>query len=165
MAEIFVSIGSNVDPDRNVRSALRSLRRHFAGVRRSAVYESRAVGFSGANFLNLVVAATTSLTPLQTTAALREIEAEHGRDRSLPRFGPRTLDLDLLLYDDLVCESPLHLPRPEISQHAFVLAPLADLVPERRHPLLGQTFGELWRRFDATDQPLRRIDFDEDATD
>ncbi|MBU6421626.1 MAG: 2-amino-4-hydroxy-6-hydroxymethyldihydropteridine diphosphokinase, partial [Gammaproteobacteria bacterium] len=80
-------------------------------------------------------------------AALDDIERQCGRIRGGPRFAPRTLDLDLLLYGDLISATPVRLPRPEILKYAYVLKPLVDLAPERRHPLTGKSFAEHWQAF------------------
>lgn len=157
---IVISVGSNIQPESHVRSALGSLRHSFGDLQVSRVYESRAVGFEGANFLNLVVCAQTDEAPEAVASRLRRIESEHRRDRSGPRFGPRTLDLDLLLYDDLVREGPgIRLPRAEITEQAFVLAPLADVLPNARHPVLGETYAQLWAKFDQRSQELWPIPF------
>jgi 2-amino-4-hydroxy-6-hydroxymethyldihydropteridine diphosphokinase len=160
VATIYISIGSNVEPVLNVRAAVRRLRQRFPGLRVSPVYETEAVGFVGDDFLNLVVCAEVDMAATAVCAALREIETEQGRDRSGPRFGSRTLDLDLLLYDDVVVSVPgLQLPRAEILQRAFVLAPLADLAPTARHPVTGATFAQLWADMDKDRETLRRVDF------
>lgn len=153
---IVISIGSNVEPEQNLRSAVRFLRREFDDLVLSPVYRSAAVGFDGADFLNLVASARTDAAPDWVAARLRHIETDHRRDRSAPRLGPRTLDLDLLLYDEQVLKKGiLRLPRAEITEHAFVLRPLADLLPNARHPLMGMTYSELWARFPQKNaQPL-----------
>jgi 2-amino-4-hydroxy-6-hydroxymethyldihydropteridine diphosphokinase len=159
MPEIFVGIGSNIAPERHVRQALDLLAQRFGPLRVSPVYRSRAVGFDGADFLNLVVAFVTDLDVHALDAALDAIEDACGRDRSVPRFAPRTLDLDLLLYGDAVIHEPgLDVPRPEIMEYAFVLKPLAELAGARAHPETGDDFSELWRRFDASTQPLVAVD-------
>jgi 2-amino-4-hydroxy-6-hydroxymethyldihydropteridine diphosphokinase len=145
MTAVFVGIGSNVEPERRVHEAVRGLRRRFPGLRVSPVYRNPAVGFRGDDFLNLAAAFESEETVPGVRAALDEIERQCGRVRGGPRFAPRTLDLDLLLYGDLIADSPVRLPRPEILQHAYVLKPLADLAPARRHPLTGKTFEEHWR--------------------
>lgn len=160
MARVYIGVGSNIDPTVNVRAAVAALRERFAPLEVSPVYESRAVGFDGANFYNLVVGFDTDLPVEEVAAAMQAIEDAQGRDRSAPRFAPRTIDLDVLLYDDLVRDQPhLHLPRPEITENAFVLRPLAEITPERRHPTLGRTFAELWADYDEGGQPLRQVPF------
>ena len=161
MAEVFVSIGSNVDRGHNVREGLRRLAEAYGALRLSPVYETAAVGFEGDDFYNLVAAFETEESPRDVVERLHAIEAACGRDRNGPRFGPRTLDIDLLLYGDEVIDTPeLKLPRPEITRYAFVLRPLADLAGSRLHPLEGRSYAELWAAFEAPGQEMRAVDFD-----
>lgn len=158
MPRVFISIGSNIDREHNIGSALRELQRCYAPLTLSPVYESQAVGFQGAPFLNLVVAFDTD-EPLKTiTAKLLEIEQVHGRVRDRPRFSGRTLDLDLLLYGDLVQhDRDVQLPRPDIREYAFVLKPLAEIAPHLHHPETNKTYEQLWQEFDQHGQALRRV--------
>jgi 2-amino-4-hydroxy-6-hydroxymethyldihydropteridine diphosphokinase len=142
----FISIGSNIDPEKNVRGALQALHAHFGPLLISSIRETAAVGFAGAPFLNLVAGVFTEKAPHRLAAALSTIEHIHGRARDTERFAPRTLDLDLLLYGDM-CDATMKIPRPEITQHAFVLEPLAEIAPQIKHPLTGTTFRELWGSF------------------
>jgi 2-amino-4-hydroxy-6-hydroxymethyldihydropteridine diphosphokinase len=113
------------------------------------------VGFSGGNFLNLVVAFECEAPPEQVAAKLRAIEERFGRDRAAPRLGPRTLDIDLLLYNDLVRnDGDVRLPREDVTRYAFVLRPLAEMAPDLRHPVTGQRFAEIWSAFDQSSQKL-----------
>ncbi len=160
MAWIFVSVGSNIQRDANIRHGVAALRNDFTDVRLSTVYESEAVGFSGENFYNLVVRASTHHDAFTVAAILRRIEDQFARNRKSPRFSSRTLDLDLLLYDDLVIEQDgLSLPRQEISNNAFVLEPLAEIAGDQRHPVSGERYQDLWRAFDKASQPLWPIAF------
>ena len=155
MAEVYVSVGSNVEPEQQVRSCLRALRERFGPLRVSTIYRSKAVGFTGADFLNLVVQFDTDEDVRQVVSSLHALEEAHGRHRDGPKFSDRSLDLDLLLYDDLVLAEPgLRLPREEITCYAFVLRPLAELAGERRHPVLGRTFSELWQAMAVHAEPL-----------
>lgn len=155
MAEVYVSVGSNVEPEREVRSCLRALRERFGPLRVSTIYRSKAVGFVGADFLNLVVQFDTAEAVRQVVSSLHTLEEAHGRHRNGPKFSDRSLDLDLLLYDNLVLAEPgLHLPREEITRYAFVLRPLAELAGERSHPVLGRTFSELWQAMAADGEPM-----------
>lgn len=150
MERVYVSIGTNVDRRHYLRAGLTALRERFGPLAVSTIYECPAVGFEGDPFYNCV-AAFDSNEPVETVhAALHTIEDRHGRDRSQPKYSPRTLDLDLLLYGDrVVREDRLVLPRPDVDQVAFVLAPLAELAGERSHPAHQATFTELWTRFDG----------------
>lgn len=161
MAKIYISIGSNIDADKNIRLAIHALQNHYGKLILSSVYESEAVGFDGDNFLNLVVALNTEEDVYTVAATLRKIEDENGRDRSGPRFSPRTVDLDLLLYDDLVLqEKGLDIPRDEITKNAFVLLPLDEIASQLIHPLSGKTMCDHWLSFDKSSQKLWPIEFE-----
>lgn len=155
MATVYLGLGSNIDADRNLRLAMGELRRLYGALTVSPVYRSAAVGFDGPDFLNLVVALSTNSAPLEV---LREIERIHemaGRRRGADRYGSRPLDIDLLLYDDMIDPSPpLRLPRRDILEYGFVLRPLADIAPDLVHPVTGRTIGEHWRAFDGERHPL-----------
>lgn len=160
MATIYISLGSNIDREKNTRAGVSALRQAFGELTLSSVYESEAVGFAGDAFYNMVIACEVSTPVHETNQILRDIEDANGRDRSGPRFSSRTLDLDLLLYDDLVLdENGLKLPRGEILKNAFVLWPLAEIAPHRIHPEAGSSFAELWRNFDKTKENIKPIDF------
>ncbi len=160
MARIFIGVGSNIERERYLRAGLMALQEVFSECQCSSVYESDAFGFDGDPFFNLVISATTSLSVREVSATLRKIEFAHGRPENARKFSGRTLDLDLLAYDALVISDPLVLPREEILKNAFVLCPFAELAPEWRHPLAEKTLTVLWQAFDASRQPLSRIDFD-----
>jgi len=158
---VHVGVGSNVEREHNIRSGVKALRERFRNVSISSVYESAAVGFDGDPFYNLVVRLETELTIDALGVTLRQFEDAHQRDRSLSSFGPRTLDIDLLLYDDVVLQQgKLQLPRDEIDRHAFVLRPLAELSGDLVHPISGETFSALWQQFDQASQPLIAVAFD-----
>lgn len=160
MTRVFLSIGSNIDRETNIRAGVAALRECFGELRLSTVYESEAVGFEGDPFYNLVAGFETDITPEELVAALRAIEDRHGRVRTGPRFSSRTLDIDLLLYGDAVFDAPVVIPRKEITRNAFVLLPLAELAPDAVHPLTGKTYAAMWEAFDKASQPLWPVAFD-----
>ncbi len=160
MTKIYISIGSNIDAENNIRIAINALQDHYGKLILSSVYESEAVGFDGDNFLNLVAGLNTDEDVHTVAATLRKIEDDNGRDRSVPRFSPRTVDLDLLLFDDLILkEEGLELPRDEITKNAFVLLPLEEIAPQLIHPLTGNTMCDHWMNFDQDSQKLWPIEF------
>jgi len=140
----FIGVGSNIDPVAQVRQGLSRLHDMFGAIRVSPAYETDPVGAPGSGqFLNLVVEVRTDLSPKALLKKLRALETEAGRQRNAERSAPRTLDLDLLLFDDLVHEALPQLPHSQVAEAAFVLVPLADLEPDRVHPTLGRTIGDL----------------------
>lgn len=150
-ARVYVGLGSNVDRETRLRQALADLREIFGEVDLSPVYESAAVGFDGFEFLNLVAGFDTGLDAVRVVAAFHDIENRLGRDRSLPKFASRSIDLDILTYADRVLDLPgIKIPRPEILENAYVLKPLQDLAPDDVHPETGQTYAELWRQMAPT---------------
>jgi 2-amino-4-hydroxy-6-hydroxymethyldihydropteridine diphosphokinase len=161
----YIALGSNLgDREGTLRSAIAALREFGSVEAISSFYETAPIGITEQpNFLNAVVALRTALPPEELMAALLRIEQQHGRDRSasVPK-GPRTLDLDLLSYGDNVMETPtLTLPHPSLAERRFVLAPLAEIAPQWRHPVSGKTaaalLSELLHRGGDSSQPLRKI--------
>ncbi|MHA6205012.1 2-amino-4-hydroxy-6-hydroxymethyldihydropteridine diphosphokinase [Dyella soli] len=155
MARAYLSLGSNVEPVRHLRAALDELRATFGALAVSPAYRSKSVGFDGADFVNLAVGLDTGLSPEALNDWLHALEDRHGRRRDVPRFSDRTLDVDIVLFDDLVRQGEGHLdiPRKEL-RHAFVLRPMADIAPSVAHPLSGRTMAELWAAFPADSEPL-----------
>ena len=158
MATVYLGLGSNIEPEKNLGLAIRELRRRYGELDVSTAYRSAAVGFDGPDFLNLVVGLQSEDTP---QAICEEIERLHnmaGRVRKGQKWASRPLDIDLLLYDDLVIdERPLRLPRSDVLEYSFVLRPLAELEPQLVHPLTGRTLGEHWQDFDEQSHPLTPV--------
>ncbi len=157
--QIYISVGSNVDRDKHTRAGLDGLAQVYGAITLSTVYESEAIGFSGSHFYNLVVGATTEQTIEEVCQTLKQIESENGRIRGEKKFAPRTLDLDLLLYDDVITEDGVQLPRAEIEYNAFVLLPLQEIAGEIIHPLTGLSLRAMWQQFDQSSQQLWPIEF------
>lgn len=111
----------------------------------SSLYETPAWGETDQpEFLNSVCELTTALAPQQLRLTLRRIEDELGRDRSVKRWGPRVIDLDILLYDSITLDTPeLHIPHPHMHERLFVLAPMVELSPELVHPVFRRSMSEL----------------------
>ena len=158
MPAVYVAIGSNVAPERNLACAVAELARTFPGARFSSWYRNRAVGFEGEDFINLVAGFDTGRPVRELLETLHAIEGLCGRTRAAPRWAPRAMDLDVLLYGSLVCDEPrLKLPRPDLLKRAYMLGPLAELAPEVVHPTAHFTIGELWGSFDQSAHPLLRV--------
>lgn len=147
MAQIFISLGSNADREFHIRQALHELTAVFGPLQLSSLYESESVGFAGDAFYNMVVAANTNLSIADCVQVFKAIEDRYGRIRDASRYSGRTLDLDLLLYDQVICEAPAQLPRDEILDNAYVLLPLAEIAPELIHPVVQQSYLQLWQQY------------------
>jgi 2-amino-4-hydroxy-6-hydroxymethyldihydropteridine diphosphokinase len=162
MAQVYVGVGSNIARAQNIRAGLQAMRDAFGALQVSGIYETPAMGFVGDPFYNLVVCFETTLDARQVKAELDRIEQAYGRERSATKFSSRTLDLDLLMWDevDLHAEG-LDVPRHEILKYAFVLGPLAELAPEGQHPQKGMSFAALWAQMQQHDpaqvQSLRPV--------
>jgi len=145
MSIAWLGLGSNVCAEKHIRAAIHALERDFGNVRLSPVYGSTAVGFDGDDFINLVARVETDMHPLQLRQYLRDLEDCYGRKRDVAKFSDRSLDIDILLYDDLVLLSPLlEIPRAEILKFPHVLKPLADLEPDLIHPSALRSMADIW---------------------
>ena len=146
MKTVYLALGSNIgDREGNLRAAILSLSAAgIAVLRESPIYETEPVGYANQGwFLNMVVEAGTALFPMQLLTRIGKIERALGRVRTVPN-GPRTIDIDVLLYANAVVRTPrLEIPHPRMQERRFVLAPLADLVPALRHPVLRQSIRQL----------------------
>lgn len=162
MAEVYLSLGSNIEREKHINAALSALRDAFDVFCASSVYESEAVGFDGDNFLNLVVRIETDKSVAELAGYLRQLEDDNGRVRGGERFSARTLDIDILIYDDKVGTiDGVELPRREILKNAFVLLPMAEIVPDGLHPVEKKTYHELWQAFDKNKQKLWVVELPE----
>ncbi len=158
MPKGYISIGSNIDKDKNILASLHALERQFGKLTISSIYESEPVGFTGDTFYNLVVGFNSELGVKEVAKKLRQIELDNGRTRDSQKFSARTLDLDLILYDDLILnDGRLRIPRDEIERYAFVLEPLAEIAPDLKHPISHLSYAELWKKFDKTNLKQKRV--------
>jgi 2-amino-4-hydroxy-6-hydroxymethyldihydropteridine diphosphokinase len=160
MTILTLSLGSNTEAAHNIRKAVANLRQHFGELLCSSVYESEAVGFSGNNFINLVVILETGEELAEVILTLKHLEDSQGRVRTDPKFSGRTLDIDILTFgNEQGLVAGIELPRSEITKNAYVLCPLAEVAESNIDPASGETYGALWQAY-AADQKLWRIDFD-----
>jgi 2-amino-4-hydroxy-6-hydroxymethyldihydropteridine diphosphokinase len=159
VATAYIALGANLgDRLAALRQAVHDLSDAGMVTSCSAVYETAPVGFlDQPAYLNAAIQLQTELTPRQLLDALLRIETEHGRERTF-RDAPRTLDLDILLFDDRIVDEPgLVIPHPRLHERPFVLAPLADIAPHVRHPVAGQSISALWQSLQATAAGVRQI--------
>ena len=159
MKTVYLALGSNIgDRKSNLRAAIENMA--SAGIRvlrESPIYETEPVGYTAQRwFLNMVVEAETALFPLQLLTRTGKIERALGRVRTIPN-GPRTIDIDILLYGTAVVRTPrLEIPHPGMHERRFVLAPLADLSPDLRHPVSRRTVRQMLN--EAPPGAVRRFD-------
>ena len=155
---VYVAAGSNVEPRKHLLQALDLLRQAFPDLVVSRAYANTAVGFAGDDFVNLAVGFSTTLPLAGLLDRLHAIEEACGRARLAPKWEPRSMDLDVLLYGDVVGDYPgARLPRADLLKRAFMLGPLAEIAAAVRHPTDGRTIGELWAAFDQAAHPLRPV--------
>ena len=166
---VYVGIGSNIEQEKYIRLARQSLLQSFGEhchLQLSPVYKTRAVGFDGDDFFNLVASFNTEISPFEVEKKLKDIEHKNGRRRDQEKFSARTLDIDLLLYDkEIINRDGISIPRDEIEKYAFVLSPLADLAPDLIHPQTRKSMREMWQQLSQSSQAgeLEKISFSWDA--
>jgi len=155
--DVFLSIGSNIAPEENLRMACKELAVGYGDLNMSSLYRNKAVGFEGDDFLNMVVGFNTAVAPEQIFARIAQLHKQAGREYQESSFCSRTLDLDILLYGDLVRQH-LKLPHQDLDKYGFVLRPMVEVAPELRHPVSGKTMSQLWDGFDAEIHPMQKVD-------
>jgi len=162
VALIHLGLGSNRDKHQNIRAGVAALRGqaelNACNMRVSRVFRSAAVGFAGKDFFNLVVSFHSDVSVGRLNDICKQIEAQHGHQGDVAKFSPRTLDIDVLLYDQCCEAKPVQLPRAEILENAFVLWPLAELSPLLRHPQTQRSYFEHWREYQQS-QRIAPVDF------
>lgn len=159
MSVVAVSLGTNINREENLNAGLLALAKEFGELTLSSLYECAPVGFDGDDFYNMVIAFNTSKSLITVAELVRAIEFDNGREKNAKKFSARTLDLDILVFDELVCQQPVQLPRAEIADNAFVLQPLAELFGENIHPYYQRSYQDMWSAFDKSTQPLKKVGF------
>ena len=161
MATVYLGLGSNVSPEENLKRGIRELQYRYGRLDTSAVYQSSAVGFDGDDFWNLVVRLQSDDLPISICEEIEVIHKVAGRERGSKKWAARTLDIDLLLYNNLICdEKPVRVPRGDVLKYSFVLRPMAELAPDVKHPVTGRTMLEHWQEFDASSHPLVKLEIE-----
>lgn len=157
---VYLSLGSNIEREKHILACLDALAEHFGQLTISPVYESESVGFEGDNFYNLVVGIDSALSVGELAVIMRDIETANKRSRAGPKFGPRTLDIDILTCGELSGRvDGVALPRDEVTENAFVLLPLVDIAANEKHPVSGKAYCDIAKDFTGSKQKLWRIDF------
>lgn len=162
MKDVYVAAGSNVEPEKYLARALRGLAAAYGPLSLSPAYKNQAVGFTGDDFINLVVGFRTEDDVTDVRQQLQKIEAACDRPPDAPKWAPRTMDLDILLFGDLVSDEPgLKIPRPDLIKRPYMLKPISDIAPDVRHPISGKTMRELWESFDAGGHSMIEVFLDD----
>ena len=178
MVDIYIGIGSNIEPQQNISEVMELLRLRFPSIVFSRIFESEAIVFTVNDFLNLVAkfdsqdldlnrSGSSDLVAKHTDTStqlswliseLKYIEDQLGRTKEGAKFSARVIDIDILLYGDLITETPIELPRDEILLNAYVLWPLSELVPDLIHPASDKSYKQYWNEYDKSTQVLKPID-------
>ena len=158
---IFVGIGSNIDREKNIKSCMSILKGVYGDMMVSPVYETESMGFDGPNFYNLVSCFETAQSVYELKNTLNDIENDHGRHFKETKFSSRTLDIDILYYDDLVLsDDKIQIPRKEICEYDFVLKPLVDLVPDFIHPTHNISHKDMMNNIKIKKQIISTVNMD-----
>ncbi len=156
-AKVFLSIGSNINKEENIRSVMQHLQDDYPDIVFSNIYETEAYGFEGDSFYNLAAGIETDRSVHDIEFYLKNLEHLHARERNSEKFSPRTLDIDLLLYNDLILQPEKDLPRKEILKYPFVLFPLEEIAADVIHPELKISIAEIAKQSGLDRSGLKRV--------
>jgi 2-amino-4-hydroxy-6-hydroxymethyldihydropteridine diphosphokinase len=159
MAKVYLNIGSNIQREHHITSCMQTLRSDYPEVIFSRIYETEAFGFEGNAFYNLAAMLETSLSYTEFSAYLKHLEDCHARQRDGVKFSSRTLDIDILLYDELILQPEYDIPRKEIVLYPFVLFPLEEIAPMVLHPELGISIAAIAAQSELDRNVLRLIEW------
>lgn len=159
MTIAYISLGSNIEREYHIQAAITELKKLGTSFRVSQIFEAEPVGFCGPNFYNCVAAIDTSLPLDRLQQTLKQLELQYGRAPDAQKNQSRTLDLDILLFGNVVQDATPVLPRPDLYKFAFVLLPMMELCPEQAVPGDGRTIAQLWHSFEHSQAlwPVERI--------
>ena len=164
MTDVYVAAGSNVDPVNHLRMAVDALRQAYPSLRVSPAYRNKAVGFTGDDFINLVAGFSTNDPVARVREQLQAIETLCGRPPLAPKWAARSMDLDILLFGQLISTEPgFVIPRPDLLRRPYMLKPMADIAPDVVHPQLQKSMRELWESFDSAGHEMQAFDISNDA--
>jgi 2-amino-4-hydroxy-6-hydroxymethyldihydropteridine diphosphokinase len=159
MTEVCIAAGGNIQPVARLAQAMALLRAEWPDVRFSRAYRNQAAGFAGEDFVNLAAIFHTDMPLADVLSRLHAIEGACGRARDAPKWAPRAMDLDVLLFGNLVGNFPgAVLPRPDLLKRAYMLGPMAEIGGALRHPITGRSLADHWREFDRQAHALHPVD-------
>lgn len=146
MSIVYLSLGSNIgEREAYINTAMKAIGYKIGNIQlKSKIYETQSWGYSGGNFLNMALQIFSVLSPEVILSHIRSIETELKRSRIAGEYSDRTIDIDILFYDETIVESKnLSIPHPQIQNRLFVLIPMMDIAPELKHPTLYKSITEL----------------------
>ena len=157
--KVFIGIGSNLNKIKNIKSCLSKIKNDYKNVKISPVYETKSMGFDGPNFYNLVCSFNTTEDIYKLKERLNKIELDHGRNLNETKYSSRTLDIDILYYDNLIlADDKIKIPRKEIIEYDFVLRPLVDIDAEFIHPVLLIPNNKIEEKYDIKKHIIAKVD-------
>ncbi|MBR9873976.1 MAG: 2-amino-4-hydroxy-6-hydroxymethyldihydropteridine diphosphokinase [Vibrionaceae bacterium] len=158
MITAYIGVGTNIDREQHAKVAYNELQQLGEDLLVSPIYECEPIGFSSQNFYNFVIALRTTLSLEELSRCLREIEFKWGREENAQKYQDRTLDLDIVLFGEIISKQKPELPRSDIYKYPFVTKPLYDLKPHLVIPGDGRTVADVWYAMQPVDS-LKPVSF------